>query len=89
MGRFCGIVLVFLPGAHPVTAAVTPTPSGIGWGHSWRPILSILEQLELLELVRQFENGFHCGGLPHHHPDGLLVGGGGTPGQGSGWMVSI
>ena len=34
-------------------------------------------------------NDFHGGGLPHHHPDGLLVGGGGTPGQGSGRMVSI
>ena len=39
--------------------------------------------------LNNLQNDFHGGGLPHHHPDGLLVGGGGTPGQGLGWMVLV
>ena len=39
-----------LGGFRVVTAAVAPTPGGMEWGHSWRPIWSfITEQLEQFE----------------------------------------
>ena len=43
---FCGVVEVFSPGMRVVTAADAPTPGGMEWGHSWRPIWSEFEQLE-------------------------------------------